>query len=483
MTDQSRGSSLHPIVDTFKRSPGLMRPFLVVIFGCLVVIGLVVAEWRFWIVELAGLVILTFAIALVPTSMIPVMTNGESSTSASGSEVEYARLEIECRKLENDIRGTLLQIIGSLALVGALVFGYLQLLDARTQTNNNIASQREQTYVTLEGQFAERFEHAISGLGGSATGTTEARIGAIEQLQNIATMPLDSADPRVIDLITRYEAPSTMAIAAAACSLSRSTPADRSNYMGIPDQIPPLAVRMPEIQAAMNALSDINEWRSRTHLKPLLLPLVSLDLMGASLPGAHLSGAVLTGANLEGANFKNADLGSADLRGADLRGADFTGANLQGASLDTAIGDEETQWGPSGAPENVVNASFTISAPVDGSAVTPTVKVEGSQPPGDTVNQYQIWVAVIPIISKDSRYYVTNGPAISENTQGTWRAAQSVYIGQSNESGKQFAIVAILADLNASKVFENYWKQGTQPGIARLPNGAFEVSRVLVMRA
>jgi hypothetical protein len=276
--------------------------------------------------------------------------------------------------MQNDVRATLLQGLGGLAVLLGASFTYRQLR------------------ITREGQVTERFTRAIDQLGHE---NLDVRLGGIYALERIAN---DSSRDRatvaeVLTAFVRGHAP--------------WPPTRPGQYVEDASirEIPVLRVRAPDVQAALTVLGR----RKPSHgaEKPLDLTATDLrradltdaqlqgaifdhavlegaDLSGAQLQDAflsirlsltflaaagmqraHLDGADLRGAFLNGAQLQGADLGRADLRGAklyraqlqgadldgaQLQGVDFTEANLQGASLSHRLGpamaDHATRWPP-----------------------------------------------------------------------------------------------------------------------------------------
>ncbi len=361
-----------------------------------------------WIGTLAGLAVLNLLLACIlwfPQRM------------ASGSSYDD-------RKLQNEVRTTLVQAIGGTAVLLGILFTWQQLQDNRQQfdqTNRNVASQLQ---LTRDGQTSERFRQAVDHLGGERT--TETRIGGAVTLQQIARN-----DPE------KYHQPAVGFLAAFVRSVSRIPPPDDWTLEG------PLNVKMPEIQAAMDALSDLNDPELEQKAKAdTPADLTAAYLIKAQLANSRLMGARLGGAKLQGADLTGADLRDTDLRGADLRGADLTRANLDGAVLDEALADPSTIWpaDTSGSSTKATEIDLTIEERTDDPRVRQRVSLSGEYsglPSGGS-----IWAFVKP--HRIDRYY-PQGPCQARD-DGTWTCPS---VALPNEHGR-FLLLVVIADPEAS---------------------------------
>ncbi len=101
--------------------------------------------------------------------------------------------------------------------------------------------------------------------------------------------------------------------------------------------------------------------------------------------------------------------------------------------------------------------------------------VEGL-PPGQV-----IWVVIF--VQDVGRYYPQNRPADIE-AGGKWSSL--VYIGQPNDSGKRFDIIAVVANGEAQNAFNVYLADARDrsdwPGLEALPAGATIHDRITVTR-
>jgi hypothetical protein len=257
-------------------------------------------------------------------------------------------LEDNRLKLQNDVRTTLLQGLGGLAVLAGAAFTYRQL------------------QISREGQVTERFNTAIGHLGKAGDDNMDVRLGAIYALERIAKTSEGDREA-IAEILTAY-------VRIHAAQSHRQWRDWRPSALASTDnRLPGLRARAPDVQAVMTVLG--RRVVPPGESDPLLLTHVDLreagliganleraDLRGANLEGADLRGANLRHAHLEGANLgrahletpdpstqdrlreeglikadlKKTDLSGANLHGADLQEADLRGANLQGADLSGA---------------------------------------------------------------------------------------------------------------------------------------------------
>jgi plasmid stabilization system protein ParE/uncharacterized membrane protein len=102
----------------------------------------------------------------------------------------------------------------------------------------------------------------------------------------------------------------------------------------------------------------------------------------------------------------------------------------------------------------------------------------------------QVWI--VTIIAGTDKYFPQGswpdhyGPAdVSPN--GVW-TSPSVYLGQPQDRGKKFDIIAVEANPAAANAFWDYLQRGTDPhvgfpGMTHLPQGVVELARVTVTRS
>jgi hypothetical protein len=244
---------------------------------------------RPWVVVVTVAAVVGLALLYqLPTLLVP-----DTDASDPSSFTTAERL-----KAENDLRTTILQVVGGTALLAGLFF------TARTYVLNR------------EGQVTERFTRAIDQLG--SVKNLDVRLGGIYALERIARdSPRDHwAIMEVLTAFVRGRVPWVVA--------DGQEKGPDGGEGSEPE--PPAA----DVQAVLTVLRR----RNRTHEEEgERLQLHRTDLRGADLREAHLEGASLGGANLEGADLYGAHLEGAILVEANLRGAKLTDAHLEDATL------------------------------------------------------------------------------------------------------------------------------------------------------
>lgn len=299
---------------------------------------------------------LLWLVLFAPRLLVP------SASDASLRDVTDAAKRHELRdsrlKLQNDVRTTLLQGLGGLALLAGAFYTYRQ-----------VQTGRRQLHVAQQGQVTERFTRAIDQLGSE---NLDIRLGGIYALERIARDSPDdqSTISEVLTTYVRTHAP--------------WPPALPGQYVATApiEDVPELKVRAPDVQACLTVLgrggfaNQSQEFGERVELREVDLRrawLVDASLERARLQGANLAGALLLGVNLTrtaltdanlaeaqilGCTLTRAELGYANLERASvapsLIAANLYGANLSGASLDRAIltrarlmeavSDGDTNW-------------------------------------------------------------------------------------------------------------------------------------------
>jgi Pentapeptide repeats (8 copies) len=284
----------------------------------------------------AGLIIA--GLIWLPQLMSPLPSHSDLAAISDPSK----RIDeiISARRLQNDTRTLMVQVIGGAVLVVGAVATWRQLR----------VGQR-QLVINQEGQITERFTRAVDQLGNKSV---DVRTGGIYALARIAK---DSPDDRaaVAEILTAYvkahspwPPPSRKALESANPVTPSRTP------------LSPLRSRAPDVQAAMTVLghlpADVNIKDSFSK-GPYRFGLGGVDLRFADLRGLNLRGAWLAESNLTRAELEGTDLRAAslwkalltsallvnaDIRGADLRQANLRHAWMQGARLAKVITDEET---------------------------------------------------------------------------------------------------------------------------------------------
>jgi hypothetical protein len=288
--------------------------------------------WVIWTVGAVGAAVLVLWLVLVvPRFLVPTASTAslrDVNDAAKRHELQDNRL-----KLQNDVRTTLLQGLGGLAIIAGAVFTYRQLR------------------VTREGQVTDRFTKAIDQLD-EGKGLA-VRLGGLYALERIAkdSQPDRNTVAEVLCAYVRTQAPwpekstpeANRTLAAAGQNLDRTK--------GLQD----LIARLPDVYATSRILG---RWH-KTIGPPPVLSLHNADLRRAALRGDHfpqadfrctnLQEADLSGAHLEGAHLEDAILVDAWLRdvvmtGAYLQRADLSGAHLEGAHLRGAEATADTIW-------------------------------------------------------------------------------------------------------------------------------------------
>lgn len=245
---------------------------------------------------------------------------------------------LEVAKAQNDVRTTLLQVFGGVALLVGVYFTYRQLSNSREQ----LAHTREQLQIAQQGQITERFTRAIDQLGHAQL---DVRLGGIYALERIAR---DSIADRasigeVLTAFVRSHAP--------------WPPRLSGQYVATApiDEVSELQARAADVQACLTVLgrggfAPLEERQvdrldlhavdlRRANLSYIRLEEVDLrgaHLEGANLRNARLEGTILAAAHLEKADLFNAHLEAAYLRGAYLEGTFLSGTYLEGAALHEA---------------------------------------------------------------------------------------------------------------------------------------------------
>ncbi len=237
-------------------------------------------------------------------------------------------------KAVNDVRTTLLQVLGGLVVLTGAYAAWRQL-----------RVSQEGLRLTQEGYITDRFSRAVDQLGSD---NPDVRIGGFHALLRIA-----EHSPRDREAVISIQA------AYLRTHLPWPPAGPEAPAANVPiNDVAPLEARVPDAQVALTGLGMLCEHReqrwvnlSATDLRRadcdgLVLPEVNLDracMEAAGFYHANLTQASLVSVNLRYADFKTAILRRArcvlaDLRGArlvvaDLRDTDFTEADLREANL------------------------------------------------------------------------------------------------------------------------------------------------------
>jgi uncharacterized protein YjbI with pentapeptide repeats len=272
--------------------------------------------------SIAGLALIAVVI-MVPTFIYPPLSERDLSTVDAAKRIE---LQTNRLKLQNDLRTTLLQGLGGMAVLIGALFTWWQLQINRRQFEHGTELAINQMDLARQGQITERFTRAVDQLGHVQT---DVRLGGIYALARIAR---DSGPDQ--DYIARLLA----AYIREHASWGDVTYEERMTDRAELDDVDYLEQRAADVQAAVKLLGSsyfypgtINRlWLGKVNLR-------KSDLDGAQLQGINLNGARLELGLLSGARLDNANLYHAHLEGAILIGASLHGAHLEEAHLEWAL--------------------------------------------------------------------------------------------------------------------------------------------------
>jgi hypothetical protein len=275
------------------------------------------ARWALAVTLTAAFVVWLLLVA--PRLLVPAASQADlrDVPEAAKWQARDSRL-----KLQNDVRTTLLQGLGGLAVLLAAFYTYQQ-----------VQTGRRQLHLAQQGQVTERFTRAIDQLGSDHL---DVRLGAIYALERIAR---DSPDDQATigEVLTAY----IRGHAPWPPRLDGQPPAEAA----IKD-VPQLQVRAPDVQASLTVLGrggfaeQLPELEDQLDLHEVDLRRVDLlyaSLQGASLYGANLAGATLSGVDLTMAFLLDANLAEAEIVGSVLTSAELGYANLEKARLEGTI--------------------------------------------------------------------------------------------------------------------------------------------------
>lgn len=267
----------------------------------------------------------------------------------------FSRLSIDERLTAvNDVRTTLLQLLGVLAVGLAGLVGWSQLKLNQRQVEDSSKANRLQQELARQSQLSQRMTNSVEQLGNAALGV---RVGGVYGLELIA-----ASSPNEKSIVVEI-----------LCSFVRGTisevhqPGEEPRLRVVLSTAstsiePTLAMRNPDRQAALRVLgrhstetlsddelldrTDYDRFDlSQSEIRRADLALGHFeganfrfcDLRGANMSGAFFESTNFAWASLAGANLAGADLTLAALIGADLRDVDFSSAQLMAANFDDAF--------------------------------------------------------------------------------------------------------------------------------------------------
>jgi hypothetical protein len=271
-----------------------------------------VPTWAVWAAgAVLAAVLVLWLVLVVPRLLVPTASTAslrDVHDAAKKHELQDDRL-----KLQNDVRTTLLQGLGGLAIIAGAVFTYRQLR------------------VTREGQVTDRFTKAIDQLDESKG--LAVRLGGLYALERIAkdSKPDRNTVAEVLCAYVRTQAPWPQKSTVGADGTLVAASEKRDGAKRLQD----LIVRLPDVYATSRILG---RWH-RTIGPPPILSLHDADLRRAALRGDHFPGA-----DFRCTNFQEADLRWANLEGAHFGGAILSGAFLDQANLHGAKATTDTIW-------------------------------------------------------------------------------------------------------------------------------------------
>ena len=240
----------------------------------------------------------------------------------------WRRAGIEGEKaaeLENSARGTIVQLVGGIALILTFAATWAQIADSRRASERTLELAAEQ-------QQSERFSRAIEQLGSPRLVN---RVAAMAGLDAVIRGPVREDREPALQVILAYlrtaHRPGGGAyytsVSPRDCSRpSLPDPGDVARYRRPPRRPD------PDMQAAVTILARHARLDQRLY-NLSYLDFTALEAEADDFGGANLSGAVLSFANLNAARFPDAELDNARFYRSCLRRASFTRASAQGVLL------------------------------------------------------------------------------------------------------------------------------------------------------
>jgi hypothetical protein len=219
------------------------------------------------------LLLLAGCLFVLPPIIAPSRAPGDLAGVDGLTSKDRIQFADDRRKLQNDVRGSVLQ-----ALVGgALLVGLLFTWQQQRTTTRQLAQQSQQFAQQLDlfrhGQVGERFNRAVEQLGAD---NQDVRLGGIYELEQLARQ---AADRRLVifEVVSAYirqhppgrpTQPTTSTASLPGTTLLTSS----------------LRTRAPDVQAALTVLG-----RRQVLESDPTIELGGLDLAGADLAGANLA--------------------------------------------------------------------------------------------------------------------------------------------------------------------------------------------------
>jgi hypothetical protein len=269
---------------------------------------------RLWKVTGGVVLSLTIVIGLVvAVQIVPEWQVNRAGVHSAPIKTEATATAAEVANLQNEMRKTILQVLGGLFAIFALYLTFRRVV------------------VAEQGHITDRYTKAIEQLGAMKAenkSNVEVRLGAIYALERIAQdSPRDHWT--IMEVLTAYVRQNAPELAQA--------PTKKENDKAI-NKGP-----VTEIQAILTVLGRRKRDRGREH-EGQRLDLSYCDLRGANFRKAHLQGARFYEAHLEGAwfpgahvertNFDLAHVEGAIFYMAHMENASFVGAHVEGANFD-----------------------------------------------------------------------------------------------------------------------------------------------------
>ena len=214
---------------------------------------------------------------------------------------------IKKRELENELRKTIVQIVGGFSLIISLLFTWHQLVQSKSK---DIADQINKT-ISLMGDENEYV-----------------RIGAIYSMEQLAVNHEDSS-VIIVDILTSY-------VRNTFPWSNKALPEHRNEVSQAA-----MSVISNAIRTAVNVRVDLSntdlrrlDLQNRALSRCILIDVHfdAAELTKANFDNSDLTGSVFDDANLDHASFVRANLSHASFAGATLAATDFSGADLRGVT-------------------------------------------------------------------------------------------------------------------------------------------------------